>query len=439
VSRNCSECTKRTRNPVWLAAAMFLMTMLPLGAYGAEEIAAGIEADIAKLQSEDLIERARAVLRLQNPEASAAIPALIQMLGSDTEFPQFVSMARSDLSITQSCDQFPTFGGEAADAIVKINLTPDKYPLLFEGLDSNPQANADGGKTAEPIAKTGSKSGELLSLLKSPNWRLRANAARALGGLLDSRAVEPLIALLSTAEPWQVRGNAAFALGLIGDARALQPLIALQNDGYSCVSHAALKALGRLKNVNTLEWFVKRLNDPEPEIRRIAISGIRRSGSDSLVFEVLRQAALHDKDQGVREGATGALGDSKDPRAAEVLSAALQDSYINVRINAVRGLGRLRRLEALDRIISMLSCDEPALREAAAVALGDMGDPRSVNPIINMLIQEDSRDWHMVVLRGLQSLSKLGHKGAADMLNNNRLLLTTKDWWDQNKGQLRAK
>jgi HEAT repeat protein len=181
--------------------------------------------------------------------------------------------------------------------------------------------------------------------------------------------------------------------------------------------------------------FVKKLNDPEPDIRRAAIAGIWRVGGATAAFESVRQAALHDEDRTVREAATGMLGESKDPRAADALLAALQDSYINVRINAARGLGRLRSPEAVDRLISMLSSDESALRQAAEEALGEMGDPRAVNPIINMLIQEDSRNWYMVVLRGLQSLSRLGHKGAAEMLKYHSSPLL-KDWWDQNKAQL---
>ena len=359
-------------------------------------------AAIARLQSADLRERAEAIMMLGRPGASDAIPALIQMLGNDTEFPQMVLMVSNDLPITQSCDRSPTFGGEVAETIAKIGRTSD----------------------------------ELLSLLASANWRIRANAARALGGLKDKRAVESLIVLLSnTIEPWQVRGNAALALGLIGDARAARPLVAAQQDTNPDVRRAAVTALGGLKDPNNLELFVKMLNDPEPKIRLAAIGGISQIGGATAAFESLRQAALHDEDRLVRESATGMLGSSKDPRAVDALLAALQDSYINVRINAARGLGRLRSTEAVDALIRMLSSDESALRQAAAEALGDLGDPRAVNPIINMLIQENSRNWYMVVLRGLQALSRLGHKGAADMLQKHSSPLV-REWWDQNKGQL---
>lgn len=428
--RICAVCTKA--KPAWLVTIVFLAAIspssalagaykmtLPLlnndvmdladlmgGAVSQEDAIYGnsqqsFEVEIARLQSGDLRERGQALMMLRGPGASAAIPALIQMLGSDTEFPQMLLLVSNTSPISQSCDRNPTFGGEAAEAIAKIGRTSD----------------------------------ELFSLLASANWRIRANAARALGGLKDSRAVESLINFLSTpAEPWQVRGNAALALGLIGDARAVRPLIAALQETNPDVRRSAAIALGELKDPGNLELFIKMLDDQEPDIRRWAGAGIGQIGV-AAALEPLMRTALHDNDQTVREVATGTLGGSKDPRAVDALLTALQDSYINVRINAARGLGRLHSAEAVDPLIKMLSSNEPAARQAAAEALGELGDPRAVNPIINMLIQENGRDWYMVVLSGLQALSRLGHKGAADMLKKHSSPLM-REWWDQNKGQL---
>jgi HEAT repeat protein len=264
-------------------------------------------ADIARLQSADLRERANTLMMLRGPGASAAIPLLIQMLGSDTEFPAMLLLASSSLPVTQSCDRSPTFGGQAA----------------------------------ETIARIGRGSDELLALLTNANWRIRANAARALGGLKDRRAVEPLIALLSnTSEPWQVRGNAALALELIGDARAVPPLIAALQEPNSDVRRAAVTALGLLKDPCNFQLFVKMLNAPEPEIRRGAIIGIEQIGG-AAALEPLSMVALHDEDPTVRASATSVLAWIKDPRSVDTFLTALQDSNIDVRINAASGLGRL--------------------------------------------------------------------------------------------------
>lgn len=54
-------------------------------------------------------------------------------------------------------------------------------------------------------------------------------AARILGRIRDSKAVEPLIKALSD-EYWEVRREAAWALGMIGDARAVEPLLRVRSD-----------------------------------------------------------------------------------------------------------------------------------------------------------------------------------------------------------------
>ena len=54
----------------------------------------------------------------------------------------------------------------------------------------------------------------------------KASAARALGEINDTRAVDPLIAALKDKKP-EIRGTAAVALGEIGDKKATVPLAAL--------------------------------------------------------------------------------------------------------------------------------------------------------------------------------------------------------------------
>jgi HEAT repeat protein len=393
--RNYSDYSKVVWKAVWLAIVVLLAASLTWAQLSIEDV-------ITRLKSTDLRERANALMMLREPGASAAIPALIQMLSSEAGFPAGRLLVWNDLPRTRSCDPNLTFGGEAA----------------------------------ETIADIGVKSDELLSLLASANSRIRANAARALGGLKDKRAIESLLNFLSTPdEPWQVRGNAAIALGLIGDARAVRSLIAMLQDDNPDLRRAAAMGLGEMKDPGTLELLVKMLNDPEPDVRDSAVIGIGRIGG-AAAFEPLSKAALHDKDPVVRESATNMLIWIKDPRSLATFAKALQDSYTKVSEAAIRGLGQLNHAETVDSLIRMLSSDEPDSRQTAAVALGEMRDGIAVNPIINMLIQENSRDWNMVVLRGLKALSRLGNKRAAEMLKKyDSDLPPDKEWWDQNKRQ----
>lgn len=69
----------------------------------------------------------------------------------------------------------------------------------------------------------------LLKLLKSFSSNQRAHAARELGKIANSRAIEPLIAALYDPEA-EVRESAAHSLGMVGDLRAIVPLLEMLND-----------------------------------------------------------------------------------------------------------------------------------------------------------------------------------------------------------------
>ncbi|NQT37615.1 MAG: HEAT repeat domain-containing protein, partial [Planctomycetes bacterium] len=73
-------------------------------------------------------------------------------------------------------------------------------------------------------------------------------AARSLGILQDSRAVEPLLEMFGTERDAQARRATALALGALGDARAVDPLLAVLKDPQSdgTVRAAAATALGML-------------------------------------------------------------------------------------------------------------------------------------------------------------------------------------------------
>jgi hypothetical protein len=74
---------------------------------------------------------------------------------------------------------------------------------------------------------------------------VRWMAARTLGNLGDTRAVNPLISLLRD-EDEDMRWNAAEALGKLGDTRAVNPLISLLRDEDDDVRRIVVEALSRL-------------------------------------------------------------------------------------------------------------------------------------------------------------------------------------------------
>lgn len=125
---------------------------------------------------------------------------------------------------------------------------------------------------------------ELIKGLKSPNWRIRSAAARALGLRKERIAVEALIECLRDQnEPADVRTCAAQALARIEDPRAMKPLLeGLDDESYMVRVWAAsgLATIGDMSCIPVLQNLARTDSGNRKRIER-AIEAIRkREGSE---------------------------------------------------------------------------------------------------------------------------------------------------------------
>jgi len=102
--------------------------------------------------------------------------------------------------------------------------------------------------------------------------------------------------------------------------------------------------------------------------------------------EGLIKALSYRKDSAVRQAAAMALGEIKDASAVEPLIIALKDEHGHVRELSARALGQIGDARAVEPLIAVLSGqDYEYVREAAAEALGKIGDTRAVEPLMAAL------------------------------------------------------
>lgn len=106
-------------------------------------------------------------------------------------------------------------------------------------------------------------------------------------------------------------------------------------------------------------------------------------------------SALKDKDSGTRCKAAAALeekrlGEIGDTRAVEPLIQLLKDRDRDVRLVAARVLGGMRDTRVVEPLIQVLKDEDRGVRMSAARALGRIGDKRAVEPLTNALEDEDS-------------------------------------------------
>jgi HEAT repeat protein len=234
----------------------------------------------------------------------------------------------------------------------------------------------------------------LIVALEDKDGRVRKAAAEALGKIGDARAVEPLTKALWD-ESWNVRMAAAEALGKIGDPRAAEPLLVALNSWDVGVGlerrEAAAQALIQI--------------GPAAVEPLVAALKLRSTGQSNIVEEVLGKidrnwmrskaakeavpafvATLRDnKDAGVRSNAARALGEIGDPLAVEPLVAALKDKDGSVRSEAVHALETLGDPRAIEPLVAALKDNEHYVRLSAAKALAKSGDVRAVRPLVDLI------------------------------------------------------
>jgi HEAT repeat protein len=109
---------------------------------------------------------------------------------------------------------------------------------------------------------------------------------------------------------------------------------------------------------------------------------VRRAAVSALAFSQMKPAAetitraLKDEDWMVREMAAETLGlNANGALAADQLIASLADGFWQVRLKAVRSLGKMKIEGAVRPIGNCVNHDQANLRKEAAAALGEIAHP----------------------------------------------------------------
>jgi HEAT repeat protein len=375
-----------------------------------------------QLKSSDPKSKIKAARALGSAKERKAVPVLIELLKDEN----------SDLR------------SAAIEALGAIG-----HPGSAEGLISalsSPHPSAKGTAEHEALARAlaglgGAAVRPLIQALASENRQTRRWSACALGMIKDPQAVDPLIEKLDDSRS-EVRKAAALALGEIGDLRAIKGLVRALANRDPDTRRAAAEALGCLPSEDGIPALARAVADSSEPVQvaavhalakigglaaaaclRSAVSGMRKAAHDAaqaalgtMSFSpanaeeraeaaVIRgdfRAALREgpaavpalvgalsfKDPQWRAHAAEALADFRSPDLVQLFLECLKDHDAAVQESAARalaGIGEAAR-RGLQETLSFY--DASAVR-LAAIALGEIGDSRSV-PALGNLISENS-------------------------------------------------
>jgi HEAT repeat protein len=204
---------------------------------------------------------------------------------------------------------------------------------------------------------------------------VREIALRALARIADPRAVEPLIAALSSADPW-LTARIADILTRHGDA-AVDPLITLLTVSSPHAGRAwAANVLGEVRAPRAFPALVRALNDPHDEVRGKAATALGRLG-DRRAINHLLEHLLTDPAPFVRVRIAFTLGQFGGPEVIDRLVHALRDPAWWVRVRSVEALEQIGPA-AEGPLLVALDDPDTTIRSRAAAALERLGVPDSL-------------------------------------------------------------
>jgi len=294
------------------------------------------------------------------------------------------------------------------------------------------------------LAQIPSAEPALIKALTTAHPLVRGQVVGVLGIRRDRTSIPALLEALK-GEYFTVRSRAAVVLANFGDPNVIPALLPLLRDKEDEVRIAACIALGKFNDPSTFDEITNvLLDDPKIEVRQAAVHALgdgQHPAAIPFLMEALRDSfwwyereqsaadllrvienmgvsvvealieALRDKEGTVRKFAAIILGKLEDPRALEELGMALYDLHHDVGRSAAEALTKFGS-EAVNVLVGALNHPEPAIRENAIYALGQIQDARVASVLIEMLGDPE----RSVKSQAIQSLGQLDDTRAVPAL-----------------------
>jgi len=224
--------------------------------------------------------------------------------------------------------------------------------------------------------------GELLELMKHPEWWIRMNVARLLSRLTGPVAMNALAKLVRD-ENAAVRLEAVHGVIRAKAVEAIPSLCTRLRDQDIKVQTAAIEALVVLADVSAVPHLLDYLKDESEYVRRGAVEVLNEVITPEAIKDLV--GALRDADWWVRARSADALGTLGGPKVVDAVLGLVKDPDEFARRYAIEILNTVPDPRAVPALIDALEDDDWWVRERAVDALGKAADPSAVEPLLRMM------------------------------------------------------
>ena len=250
----------------------------------------------------------------------------------------------------------------------------------------------------------------LLALAQSQTASERMDAARGLGWVIYPGAASDALVALLTDSQWFVRSAAADSLRSRTDPKTAAPLeraLAVEKDPR--VREHLTDAIALVKSTSAYHVFA--LSDPDPNVRAQTAKDVAYRSDPA--FDAPLARLLGDPVPAVRAAAAESLLIKKNPALIDYeLQVLRSDSNDAARGRAIAALGQLKARAAVEVLLRIVEDPKDVLKAAAVSALGEIGDPRSAQPIVDSMSYMTSGSWYEIAV----ALRKLGDPGTTALI-----------------------
>lgn len=240
--------------------------------------------------------------------------------------------------------------------------------------------------TIEDVTERRERELDLVESLASPDENLRVSAAKQLA----ATASEPIPELVRAMgdSSWRVRRAVVDGLAKCADKSVVAELVRALREQHKdpAVLNSALGVLAA-SNLDVVAPLTDLLKDPDPATRTYAALALGLLNNKAAVPSLIN--ALADPDANVRYHAIEALGRLRATEAAEKLLEIAETRDFFLAYPAIDALKSIADSSIVHRLVPML--EDELLSAPVAETLGELGDVRTVAPLVAMLNKKSSR------------------------------------------------
>jgi len=246
--------------------------------------------------------------------------------------------------------------------------------------------------------------------LNDPNKMVRSAALSALARRksTDGFNIEKIAKLLQDPD-LEVQGKAVDVIVKMNHPDTVMHLIPALKDESEYTRRSAVEVMNEICDPNSVKDLLGAIKDDDWWVRARAGDALAEIGGPKVVKSVLE--LIKDEDEDIRRTAIEILNSTKDESAVDSLIKATDDADWWVRERAVDALAQIGSPKALPKLMEMLG-QNPKTDTVIVRAIGKLGDAKSISKILPLL----NRQEREVQVEAIKAIAHLADESHADTI-----------------------